>query len=121
MPYGPELVYAIQLARSTSLCVVETVSFPVRGWAAAVGAVNLLSGDVTPAPVPDLKEELDHLVFNGNNEYGDTYGKRDARRTLNELSLRDDYDPDFIVGYLAGSGISDNGLSNIAKLATKVR
>ena len=85
VPYGKELSYAISLARRTSLCIVETVSFPVRGWAAAVGATNLLNGQREPPPSPDLTKELDHLVYVGNNGYADEYGKRDAKQTLSEL------------------------------------
>lgn len=121
VPYGRELAYAVSLARATSLCVVETVSFPVRGWAAAVAAINLLTGEPTPPPDAEVKEELDHLVFNGNNGYGDQYGKRDALSILRGLAGRPDYDAAFIVGYLAGHGISDNGLANIARIIAKVR
>ncbi|TSD95285.1 hypothetical protein FOS14_18135 [Skermania sp. ID1734] len=120
VPHVRELAYSIQLARNTALCVVETPSFPVRGWASAVGAVDLLTGEITPPPAAELKDELDHLVFNGNNGYGDVYGKRDAKRSLGKLSASADYDPDFIVGYLAGSGISENGLTNIQKLIGKL-
>ena len=59
-------------------------------------------------------------MFVGNNGYADEYGKRDAKRMLAELSRRDEYDPAFIIGFLAAHQVSEHGLDRIQKLIDNV-
>ncbi|ROT25873.1 hypothetical protein EF879_26385 [Micromonospora sp. HM5-17] len=109
------LEYAANLARNSSLCVIETKAEPLSGWAAVTGAVNLLTGK--PASLDEaVATHLDRLVFYGNNGYGDNFAKQHARRILDDLAAAGVTDRDFIVSALAARGISLYGQKNIGKL-----
>ncbi|MFL6139276.1 MAG: hypothetical protein ACJ74O_15935 [Frankiaceae bacterium] len=45
VPHADSLAMAVQLARGGALRVVETVGFPICGWANETGALNLLTRD----------------------------------------------------------------------------
>jgi hypothetical protein len=86
------------------LCVVESTAYPVRGWAAMVGAVNLLTWQ--PAtPDARLAEPLQRLKFYGNNGYGPDFDRRGAERVLDGLRRDELLDRDLVVGGLAALGL----------------
>jgi hypothetical protein len=80
-----DLDYAEHLARGSSLCATEWPDVPLARWAAARGALNLVTGETTPRPADDVVALLDRLHFAGNNGWFDLPGKRDAERLLREL------------------------------------
>lgn len=121
LAYAPEervLALAHRHARNAALCVVESVSFPLHGWARESAAVNLLTGSVLPPLDPSVRDRLEHLRFIGNNGWGDQYGKRDATRILPDL--RGDVDRAEVLGYLLAHGAHDRSLGNIEKIMDKM-
>jgi len=58
VPTRRALDFAIELAQGSSLCVVESATEPVAGWAADVGAINLLAGFATAQHPPTFLEHL---------------------------------------------------------------
>ncbi|MGQ0844334.1 MAG: hypothetical protein ACT4QF_09370 [Sporichthyaceae bacterium] len=120
LAYVPDertLELAHRYARGSALCVVESVSFPVHGWARQTGAVSLLDGRVLPALDASVATTLDGLKFAGNNGWGDKPGKRDAARLLGDLRGRVDLDE--VVGYILARGASERGAKNLRAIAEK--
>lgn len=121
LAYVPEervMTDAHLYTRRAALCAVETVSFPLHGWARAAGAINLLSGQVLPALDSAVKPLLEHLQFIGNNGWGDQYGKRDATRLLPEI--RQHVDRSEVLGYVIAHGAHDGGIRNLQKIMDKL-
>jgi hypothetical protein len=123
-PRGPVLAYApspealelaMNRARGSALCVVETRSTPVHGWALVTGAVNLLTGAVE---VLDgrLRKPLERLKFYGNNGYGNDFDRRGARSALDDIRSAGLLDRDLIVSAVAALGISQRGQDQLGKL-----
>ena len=120
VPYADDLQFAMRLARSSSLAAVETVSFPLRGWAAWLGAWNLVTNDQTPALPDNVKDAVDRLKFYGNNGFGDDFGKRQARSILVGLRSQGALNRDVLVGAALAAGISARGTTNLGRLLNKV-
>lgn len=116
VPYAKELAFAMQLARNSSIAVVETISFPLAGWAARLGAWDLFEERTTP-PLPDsIGEVVDRLVFHGNNSFGDDFGKKRARSVLREMDLSAASQVDLLSGALLASGLSERAIKNLSRL-----
>lgn len=117
-----DLDYAEHLARGSSLCATEWPDVPLAGWAAARGALNLVTGEITPRPAADVVVLLDHLHFAGNNGWSDRPGKRDAERLLRELrAAAPDLDARYLVSYQFGLGdVSADSAKRLLGLASKV-
>ncbi|MFK4144558.1 hypothetical protein [Streptomyces sp. NPDC004065] len=123
---GPVLVYApdektldfaMQLARGASIAVVESISFPLRGWAHEIGAVDLTRPDTEREAVSaELADAIDRLDFHKNNGFGDRFGKQQAERILRRLHDTGTLDRDTVVGALAARGASARALKNLTKL-----
>jgi hypothetical protein len=86
----------------------------VFGWAAAVGAINLRSGQQEEPPSPKVRELLDELAFAGNNGWYDNPGKRDARRILGLLDQQ--VSRDFTAGAMLARGHSVNTVKDLRAL-----
>ncbi|MFH8760269.1 hypothetical protein [Streptomyces atroolivaceus] len=84
-PTPESLVYAEQLARGSSLVVVEGFSFSVRGWARERGALNL-STQREEAAAEDKRwlDALERLTFHKNNGLGDILGKKAAQQVVDD-------------------------------------
>ncbi|MET8149677.1 hypothetical protein ACIBSW_23610 [Actinoplanes sp. NPDC049668] len=101
---------ALELAMTTAyeipLAVVGLLPAPwwLDGWAAAVGALDLLTGEVT-ALDPRLAEPLESILFYGNNGYPQGWGRDGAQRALDEIRDAGLLDHDMIVSALAGLGM----------------
>ena len=78
VPTLKDLEFATGLARKSSLAVVESISTPLRGWAAWLGALNLVTGAPTAVLPETTREAVERLKSCGNNGFADDYGKRDA-------------------------------------------
>jgi hypothetical protein len=121
LAYVPEartLALAHRHARNAALCVVESVSFPLHGWAREVGAVNLLNGDRLQRLDSFANELLEHLQFIGNNGWGDQFGKRDATCLL--PSIREHVDRAEVLGYVLAHGAHDRSVTNLEKIMDKL-
>jgi hypothetical protein len=70
---GPVLAYvpdyemmdlATEVASDASLAVVETIEYPLMGWAMEVRAIDLVTGEDTPDTRTDSqRRELDRVLF----------------------------------------------------------
>jgi len=121
VPGIDELAFAMRLARGSSLAVVETPSFPLGGWAAQLGALDLVTGEKTPSLPDAINDAVEKLKFVGNNGFGDQYGKRRATALVADLAGRGLLDGDLLVGAVLAAGVSENGAKNLAKLIEKAR
>ncbi|WP_431905586.1 hypothetical protein [Micromonospora carbonacea] len=115
VPHEKELDFATDLAHGSALCIVETVNSPVGGWAASVGALNLISG-VPSSLDPKLAEHLDTLAFYGNNGYPRGFDRDRAQNVLDDIQRDGHLDRGLIVSALAAHRISVNGRVNIGKM-----
>lgn len=120
VPYVEELEFAMGLARHSSLAVVETVGFPIAGWARWLRAWNLIEG--TPAaPLPEpITEAVDRLRFYGNNGFGDDFGKRQARTILSGLQGQDQCF-ELVPSAVLAAGVSARGVAKLTQLMDKLR
>lgn len=104
-PTFDDLYYAAGLARGSSLCAIELPDVPLIGWASAVGALNLVTGETRLRPADEVVRLLDQLHFAGNNGWFDGPGERDALRLLSELRTAAPHlDERFIASYMLGMG-----------------
>lgn len=120
VPHAEELEFATRLARNSSLAVVETVSFPLGGWAAWVGALDLVAGEVTGPLSEPVTEAIERLKFYGNNGFGDDFGKRMARGILDDIRECDEWGAGLLPGAVLAAGVSDRGVKNLVKLMDKL-
>ncbi|MFC8495066.1 hypothetical protein ACFUJU_30585 [Streptomyces sp. NPDC057235] len=117
VPSLESLVYAGELARGSSLVVVEGFNFSVRGWAREYGALNLFTEQEEPG-VQDKRwsDALERLAFHRNNGYGDTLGKRTARRVVHDLRTAGLLRSDELVSAMAAKGASVRALKNLQRI-----
>ncbi len=121
VPHGRELDYAMNLAHRSSIVVIETVSFPLKGWAAASGAINLLTSEVTPPPPEPLAAALERLKFYGNNGFTGPFEKQQARSILIDLRAAEGrIDSDAITSAMLAQGVSPQGAARLGELITKL-
>lgn len=120
VPHAGGLDFATRLARNSSLAVVETVSFPLGGWAACVGAFNLATEEFTGPLDPAVAEAVERLSFYGNNGFGDDISKRMARSILDDLPDIPAWGHRLLPGAILAAGVSDRGVKNLEKLVTRL-
>jgi hypothetical protein len=116
VPDVEELEFATRMAHGSSLAVVETVAFPIAGWASWLGAWNLIADEATPAITDGFRVAVERLKFYANNAFSDQFGKQQARRILSELRGFEEFDRDFLLGAALGSGVSARGVRNLRRL-----
>ncbi len=123
VPDGRTLKLALNLARGSSLVVVETVRFPLTEWAAGAGAINLLDGCISSSNLPDnVKVDLDHAVFfGGNNGWTGPDEKEHARGELAHHVRTGCLTPKQAEAYVMARGVSDHGAKRLRLLLEKVR
>ena len=111
---------AMSLARHSSLGVVETVSFPLLGWASWFEAWDLVRQEPTP-PLPEsVRECVERLAFYGNNGFGDQFGKRQAQSILEQLDEPARKASALLPGALIAAGLSPRGIQNIRRLMASI-
>lgn len=121
VPTLKDLEFATGLARKSSLAVVESFSTPLRGWAAWLEALNLVTGAPTAVLPETTREAVERLKFCGNNGFADDYGKRDALRIISGLHERGCLDQDLLVGAVFAAGVfAVPGIKNLASLIERV-
>ena len=119
-PTPNALDFAMRLANGTALAVVENPSpWGLAGWAGAVGARNLITGEVATLD-PRLMERLQHLRFYGNNGYAPGFGRDGAQRVLNDLHADGLLDRDAVVSALAGLGMSADSQETINTMIARM-
>ena len=120
-PDARSLHMAMDVARRSSLMVIESISLPLRGWAAATGAL-----DVTGAHQPtgllsdEAREALDHaLFFTGNNNWTGSHEKSQAKSALRSVVSQGLLDAETAVGYALGHArVSELGAKNLEKIVS---
>jgi hypothetical protein len=117
VPSLESLVYAEELARNSSLAVIEGFSFSVAGWAREHGAVNLCHphGQAEDADERWAKA-LERLTFHKNNGYGDVLGKKAARTVVADLRAVGLLKRDELVSAMAARGASARALKNLGQI-----
>lgn len=77
------------------------------GWAAAVRATHLITGEITPPPADDIQQLLDSLEMYGNNGWGDFKTNVGTQTKLLGQRLADaGCSPDYVVSYYIGHGLA---------------
>ncbi|MDH2444107.1 hypothetical protein QDR37_09130 [Amnibacterium sp. CER49] len=112
------LELAVRSARSGSLVAVEDPGSVLRGWAQAVGAVNLGTGGPTPDPATDqVREAIEHIAFAGNNGWGrKAFGRTSTQHVLRQLAEAGWTDGARIVGGVFALGKSASSLGDLEEL-----
>ncbi|MET7489804.1 hypothetical protein [Streptomyces sp. NPDC005538] len=119
MPDAKSLDYATSLARRSSLAVVEAASiFPLRGWAAVIGAVDLSRPDASPKPLDErVSAAVQDLKLYGNNGYTNEWDRTNAGRVLGDLRQEGLLDKDLVLGAVAATDVvSPDGLKRLGRL-----
>lgn len=117
VPDARLLELAHKRANRRSLCAIEGGQLGLGGWATAMNAVDLVTGE-RPEPLADpIREALDALKWAGNNGWHDQPGRRDARRILQELRrLEPSLEADFVIGYMIARGAFGDSAEGLRKL-----
>lgn len=121
VPDYESLYLASTYARGSSLAVVETIQFPLIGWAMELGALNLLTGEPTPDVRSDhQRAELERVNFYGNNGWTRGFGASQASRVLSDVLRQDHLSADVIVGTMLGKGHNGDAVERLRKLIGRV-
>jgi hypothetical protein len=122
VPTPKALHLAGQIADGAALVVVEHPSpWRLTGWARATSAVDILTGNPTPALDATLLKRLRDLERYGNNGYPKGFGRDHASRILREMQADDQLDRDLVLSALLANGVlSVNALETLDKLITEV-
>jgi hypothetical protein len=120
-PTYTALDLAMTTARGIPLAVVGLLPAPwwLDGWAAAVGALDLLTGEVIGLDA-QLIGPLETILFYGNNGYPGGWGRDGAQRALDEIRDLGLLDHDMIVSALAGLGMPARHQDVISKMIDKM-
>ena len=116
VPTYQELQFAVGLAHDSSIAVVESIATPLRGWAAWLGALNLVTGEPTPALEERIGKAVDRLCSYGNNAFADPFENQRAWLILNDLRGGGHLDRDLLLGAMLAAGVSARGIKNLARL-----
>jgi len=121
VPTPKALELAMRLADGAALAVVEhPAPWRLAGWARAVGARDLVTGETAAALDPTLATHLNDLIFYGNNGYSRGHGRDGAQRILTDLQTEGLLDRDLVVSALAGLGVSPDRQETIAAMIAQM-
>ncbi len=112
------LASAIARARGTMLAILSSDRPDAAGWAAAVRAHNLLTGEATPGVDTESVELFGDLVeagYRGGHDTRDGYIMSKARPAMTELLARG-HNTDFIVTYCLAMGLTDKHARDLRTL-----
>lgn len=116
VPQERELEFAMHLARSSSLAVVETVSLPLLWWASWFEAWDLVRESQTP-PLPEaVRDAVERLAFYGNSGFGDDFGRKRAESILSGLDDSARQNGVLLPGAVIAAGVSARGAGNLLRL-----
>lgn len=115
VPEAENLHHAANIARNSSIAVVEGGLFPLAGWAAWCAAIDLTTNRPTPPLSDTIKEAVDRLAFYGNNNFGDPFGKQQAHSILDKIPM-DAETTEAILGAVLAAGVRPTGVKNLRRL-----
>jgi hypothetical protein len=128
---GPVLAYmpdyemmdlATEVASDASLAVVETIEYPMTGWAMQVRAIDLVTGEVTPDTRADSqRRELDQVFFYGNNGWAPASDRERATAVLQPLLGEPGMSKDIVLGHMIAKGANGKGVARLAKVIDAMR
>ena len=128
---GPVLAYApdyemmdlaTEVASDASLAVVETIEYPMIGWAMEVHAIDLVTGEVTPdTRTESQRRELDQVYFYGNNGWSPAFDRERATTVLRPLLSEPGMTKDIVLGHMIAKGANGKGIARLAKLIDSIR
>jgi hypothetical protein len=120
-PTSAALEIAMKAAHGNSLAVVALTpgTWWLHGWAGAVGARDLLTGEIASLD-PRLVDHLRQMIQFGNNGYTRGFGRDVAERVLHEIQSQDLLDHDVAVSALGGLGMPARHQEVISKLIDKM-
>lgn len=108
-------------ARSGVLAVVEEHDPVLRGWAQAVGAINLLTKAATPDPADDeVRAAIERIHQGGYNGWNSSIGERTATMELTKLRDAGWTDRARIVGGIVASGGRVHHLDELNRVLDRV-
>jgi hypothetical protein len=111
---------ALRYARGSAIAVVETVSSPLVGWASAVGALDLTTGEPTRPALSDAQRKtFDRIEFNGNNGWTRGFGADSTARILRSLRDAGDLDKELLLGYMVAKGKHGRAIDRLVDLIDK--
>jgi hypothetical protein len=119
VPYDATLALAVQMAHGGALGVVETVAFPISGWARETGAVNLTTGTPAAPFSADIAKQLDRVIFHGNNGWTRGFGADQTLRILTDLRRAGFDDLAGVTGFVGALGKSGKSMARLRALALK--
>lgn len=117
-PSEKVLARGVGRARGTILAVLSHSSPSVEGWASAVGAHNILTGEQTPPVDRESARLFANLIdasYRGYYDPKDSYIMAKVRPALSGL-VRQGHDADFIVSYGLAYGLSVECASGLRKM-----
>ena len=128
---GPVLAYvpdyemmdlATEVASDASLAVVETIEYPMIGWAMQVHAIDLVTGKVTPdTRTESQRRELDQVYFYGNNGWAPPFDRERAASVLQPLLTESGMSKDIVLGHMIAKGASGKDTVRLARLIDSLR
>lgn len=106
------LAFAQRTARNGSVAVVQSPPEQIEGWARWHGALDLRT-ETRAEPLPDdFREQIDRLLFYGNNAYAPKYDRQRA------VAIFSDIDPTqqhLVWGALIAAGVRASGVERLQK------
>ena len=119
-PLPETLELAQRVADRAALVVVEhPAPWLLAGWAAAVGAKNLLTGAVAYL-LPALDEHLQQVLFYDNNGIPKGYYRDGMQRALDDLEADGLLDRDFVLSALGGLSMSCRSQKTVQSMIDKM-
>jgi hypothetical protein len=110
-----------RLASGASVVAVESYMTPLRGWARAVGAIDLTGGPPLDALPDEVAEALDQLHFYGNNGWTRGFGADQATRVLQELHRAGRLDRDEVTSAMLARSKHADAVKRLGQLIDKVQ
>lgn len=123
MPHEAALSLAQASSRGNALVVIESFGYPVREWAAGVGAVDVMSGHVPDGSLGrEVREALESaLLFGGNNAWSGSHEREDARRALTRFVKEGALTTDAAASYVLSMGRSARAAKGIRQVIDSIR
>jgi hypothetical protein len=103
----------------SALCAIERPNFPLLGWAMETGAVNLLTGEITPdTRTEEQKKLLQFVKTAGDKGWHDSHAAMTVPGMLAKLQ-DSGLGINVVCGVMLACGASASGIDKLRRLANK--